>query len=425
MFHIDIRHGIAYFYKDKLYRNASYLVMSNLVISITGFLFWVIAARLYEPSDIGMASVLISMMAFFSIFAVSGFDVTSIRFLPSMDDEEGGKLISTSFLFAIAISLTLSTAFILLIDLFAPSISILKSPIYGLMFIVSSVSFCVFYLLNGMFIARMRSDLVLLKGSLQGALKVIFLPFLIIAGGFGIYLSYALSVIVGLLLSIFLIVRLYSKISLCFDFDVLKKTLVFLSGNYISSIFSQLPNLLFPIIILNMISGADAAYFYMPWHMFFVFFGFIGPINAAFLMEGSYDEKEKEIEMGEVKAIKLCSLVVLGGLVLFLVFGRFILSLFGARYANADNLLYVLAVSLVPAAINQIYLTLKNIRKEMKILTSLNMLIYSSSLVLGTLLIPSFGILGIGYGWFIGQSLGTVWIGLESCRHHIRRRIRA
>lgn len=195
---------------------------------------------------------------------------------------------------------------------------------------------------------------------------------------------------------------------ICFDMKILKNTFAFISANYISTIFLQLPNLLFPIIILNILSESDVAYFYIPWQLFFVFFVIICLISSVFLMEGSH--KEKDIEKYKRKTIKLSFLVVFGGIILFFVFGEFLLSLFGKEYIDSANLLYVLAISLVLVAINQIYLTTKLIKKEIKEFTVFNVIIYSSSLVMGTLLISSFGIIGVGYGWFIGQMLGSVFI---------------
>ena len=411
---------IKYISHDQLYKNASYLMLSNIAMAVTGFLFWLIAARLYPPEDVGLATALISATALFVIFSTSGVNQMFIRFIPSMSSEDRGKLISTTVLFSIGISAVLSFVFILFIEFLAPKLDILRVPMYALIFIVPTVSYCIFILFDGTFIARRKSSFVFVKNSMQGILKVLFLPFLVLAGGIGIFLSYGVSLIIAAFLSLFLFLKIYSRIRIRPDIKVLRRAFAFLSANYISTIFLQLPNLLFPLIILNMTSGADVAYFYIPWHMFFALFGFIILINSAFLMEGSY---EKDIRKDERKTIKLSFLVVIVGIVLFFIFGRSILSLFGSGYANFASLLHVLALSLLPASINQIYLTVKNIRKEVVRFTEMNVFIYSSCLVLGTLLVPYYGVIGIGYGWLIGQTLGVVWIGLESCRHHIRKRI--
>jgi len=189
---------------------------------------------------------------------------------------------------------------------------------------------------------------------------------------------------------------------------ILKNTFTFILANYISTIFLQLPNLLFPIIILNMFSAADVAYFYIPWRLFFVFFVIITVINTSFLTEGSHNEIN--IKKQEIKTIKLSFLIVSGAIILFVIFGKFLLSLFGERYIDSTNLLYVLAVSLIPVAINQIHLTITLIKKEIKEFVALNMIIYSLSLIIGTILISYFGIIGVGYGWLIGQMFGVAWI---------------
>ncbi len=70
----------------------------------------------------------------------------------------------------------------------------------------------------------------------------------------------------------------------------------------------------------------------------------------------------------------------------------------------------VLAVTLIPFAINQVYLTTKNIKKELKEFVIVNVLISLSSLTVGTLLIFQFELLGVAYGYLIGQLIGLGWI---------------
>ncbi len=402
-----------YISHDALYANASYLMLSNLVVAGSGLLFWIIAARLYAPEAIGLASALISLVGLFVMFSTSGFDLTLVRFVPSMKLKKRCELVFGSMAFTALVSLLLSGAFILLAGLLTPKLEPLLGFPQGLLFVGAAVFACLFYLSNGMFVARKRADFLFIKTLMQSALKVVALPLLVMLGAVGIFTSYALSLALALLLSLALVIKLYPKIRIRIDKDLVKKIYAFLAGNYVSSIFSQLPKHLFPIIILTLTSGEATALFYIPWHMFFAFLGFMGPVGLSLLMDCSYGNGVRE---GVSRALKPLFLVILGGLVLFFVFGEFVLSIFGAEYVKSAPILRVLALSLVPMGINQIYLTVKKIRKEVRKFTAVTILLYSSCLALGTGLIPYFGVIGVGYGWLIGQSLGAAWVGVRLLR---------
>jgi len=398
-----------YIYQDHLYRNSFYLILSNVIVGITGFLFWLIAARFYSVSDIGFASALFSVMGVLMLLSLAGINQTFIRFIPNANEKERNKIISTSLFFSILASIFLSVIFIVFIDTFSPKLHFIKQNyIYISIFIISVVASSVFGLLNGLFIAKRKSNFLLIKNTVQGGLKLFPLPFVIFLGTMGIFLSHTLSLIVAILLSSFLFIKIYPNFKVLIDLRTVKKIFAFTFANQIATISFRLPGLLFPIIILNLLSARDAAYFYIPWIIFSMFCEFIILINSAFLMEGS--NEEKDMWAHKIKTIKLSFLVVFGGIVLFFVLGETILSLFGKEYVQSLSLLYVLIISSIPFAINQVYLTTKNIKKEVKEFTLMNVFIYSSILIISLILIPYFGTIGVAYGWLIGQMLGIVWI---------------
>jgi len=224
----------------------------------------------------------------------------------------------------------------------------------------------------------------------------------------GIFLSNTISLIVAIFLSFFFFIKLYPKFDVLIDLKILKKIATFTIGNQIATIFLRLPSLLFPLIILSLLSAQNVAYFYIPWTIFLILCEFVMLINGAFLMEGAYEERY--ITKHLKKVAKLLLLVVAGGIILFSVFGEFILGLFGKDYLVSIHLLQLLGFTLIPFAINQVYLTYKNIKKEMKEFTLINILISLSALIFGTLLIFHFGTLGVVYGWMIGQLIGLGWI---------------
>src|SRR5882757_2751857 len=75
------------FRTDSLFRNAALLMTSTAIVSVLGFGFWLFVAHLYTPSQIGIASALISITTLLSNLSLLGFNAGLIRFLPKAQDQ--------------------------------------------------------------------------------------------------------------------------------------------------------------------------------------------------------------------------------------------------------------------------------------------------------------------------------------------------
>jgi len=97
--------------KDPFYRNSHYLMLTTILSSLLGFIFWIIVARVYNAYDVGLATALISVAGIISIFSTFGLDNSIIRFLANEKDKQ--KFINSAFTIIIVISIILSKIFIL------------------------------------------------------------------------------------------------------------------------------------------------------------------------------------------------------------------------------------------------------------------------------------------------------------------------
>ena len=57
------------------------------VIAILGFVFWVVAARLYSTENVGLGAALISANQLLSFIGTVGLGFGIIRFLPDTEDK--------------------------------------------------------------------------------------------------------------------------------------------------------------------------------------------------------------------------------------------------------------------------------------------------------------------------------------------------
>ncbi len=403
-------------YADNLYKNASYLMISNIIVGVLGFVFLIIATRLYSTQDVGIYSALISAMGLISLLAIwGGFYAFMIRFIPSHTLKEQNDLIFASFIFHIIIVIFLSVIFIFFINFFAPKLNFLHTIFYGSIFVMFSVFFAISSLFNGVFISYRKTKLVVVKNVIENSSKIILLPFFTTFLCFGIFYSYGIGVLAAVFVSFFLLSKIKKmndfKISIFSGYNIIRKNFGYISANYLSMLAVSAFGLLLPLLIINILSAESTAYFFIAWGIFSIFFMLITSITTSFFVEGSYDEKD--IKKNRNKGLKFALIIGTFCVLLIFLFGNFILGLFGKEYLNSLNLLYVFGISIYLFAANRIYSTILSIRKKIHEIVAFNFLITGCALGFSVLFLPLYGLIGIGYGWIIGQITGIIWIVLK------------
>ena len=89
--------------------------------------------------------------------------------------------------------------------------------------------------------------------------------------------------------------------------------------------------------------------------------------------------------------------------------GRLILGIFGHAYANDGyGLLIVLAVSAMPDAVSNIAVAVCRATDRLGYSVAINIGILVATLTAAWLLMPRFGLLGVGVGWLGAQVLGAI-----------------
>ncbi len=412
------------FYADNLYKNASYLMISNIIVGVLGFVFLLIATHLYSSQDVGTYSALISTIGLISLIAMwGGFYTFILRFIPSYTPKEQNDLIFASFIFHIIIVIFLSLIFILFIDFFAPKLNFLHTIFYGTIFAIFSIFFAISSLFNGVFISYRKTKFVVVKNIIEYSSKILLLPFFTTFLCFGIFYSYGIGVLVAVFVSFFLLSKIKKinnfKISIFSGYNIIRKNFDYIFTSYLSMLAISAYPLLVLLLIINLLSSESAAYFFIAWGIFSIFSMLITSITTSFMVEGSYDKKD--IKKNRNKGLKIALIISTFCVLLIFLFGNFILALFGKEYLNSLNLLYVFVISIYLFAINRIYSTILSIRKRIYEIVIFNFLISGCTIGLSALFLSFYGLIGAGYAWIIGQFIGVIWIAIR--RERIQNRI--
>jgi O-antigen/teichoic acid export membrane protein len=97
--------------------------------------------------------------------------------------------------------------------------------------------------------------------------------------------------------------------------------------------------------------------------------------------------------------------------IIIFILARWLLGIFNKDYAdNAATLLRILVIAMVPNAINTVYLSIKKVEKNIKIIYLVSAALAVMDIGLTYVLVPHMGINGAGIAWLASQIIVAICI---------------
>jgi O-antigen/teichoic acid export membrane protein len=337
---------------DPLVRNSFFLMATTALGAGSGFVFWLIVARLYPTAEVGRASSLLSSVALLSYFSLFGFSNALIRFLPTSRDRarDAGTAISV----VVLCSLVISAGFGLAAPWLAGDLGFLRSTGSRLaVFVLRAAGAAVNLLTDSIFVAvRATRTNLLINGILMSTVKL-GLPVLAVAyGAFGIFAASGAASTLAAIVSLAVIRKqLAIRARALFSRASLRAMLNYSLGSYLSGSLNLLPQIALPIIVLHELGPVLAAVYFVAFQISNLVSAASYAIGEALFAEGSH-------EPGALRRLALRS----GGMMLALTATAVaavaalavpILRLFGDDYARHGTATLVLfAFSSLAVAFN-------------------------------------------------------------------------
>jgi O-antigen/teichoic acid export membrane protein len=396
-----------YFLKDSFRRNSILYVSAVALSDLIGFVFWIVAARYYQVVDVGFATALLASVNLIFILSRLGLDVGLVRFIH--DEVDKASLINTSLTVVGIAAVTLSVVFIGGLNIWSAALKpILGEVPVAALFVLLALLFSLFWILNAAFLAFRSAHFSLIQIAILGLRIVVVIP-LVALGVAGILSAYTIAIGAAVIFAFFTLSRVrpgYRPV------PTIKKSAIagmftFNLGNYFADTFRMLPGLVLPILIVNLVNAESSAYFYMAWMAGATIFGISAAVNTVFLAETVADQER--IGPNVVKAAKLLALLVGSLVVLTLVFGKWLLWLFGVNYAGEGAaLLSLLAVTAIPLTVNEVFIALKKLEKNVVPIVCIRIFIATTTIAGGLWLSQRLGINGIGIALLASQTLVAI-----------------
>jgi len=389
-------------YDSSLHRNAGYMILRSAVVAMLGFVFWNLAARLYDPAAVGATSALVSGMNLLGTLSLLGVTVVLVRYLAQTPGKEA--LVSASYTLALMIGGVVSLIFVMGVDFFSPALSeILRGPL-ALVFLVGVLGSTLRFVLNSCYTAARKTEYTVLGTLGFTVSKLLFLPLLTSLSVSWIFGSWVIGIIIGVLV---LVAFFRRGVGVGFplpslDLGPLRGRLRYALVNHAGSVVLLAGNHLLPILVANLEGVEATAYFYIPWMIGNMLHQIPLMVSQSFFAEASAHHSK----MSGVwrRSLKLCYALAIPASSVLMLGSGFVLRLFGPRYAENSTLLLILICLSTPMyCFNRIYLTRKRVENKLGWVLGGHTLVTAVLLGAGIILLGAVSVTSFGYGLLLGH----------------------
>ena len=400
-------------------------MLNSAVTALLGFVFWILAARLYTAEAVGLASAALSAVSLLSGIAAVGLGMGLVRYSPDAGGD-AKKLINSVFTTNVILAIIIAAVFIIGLDIWSPGlIFIREQPLYLLLFIIFTVATGLTGMAQYSFIARKRSDFALIQSCIFMISKIILVVLLAqIFAAFGIFSAVGIGYMIAVSLGIFIllprIVKGYFPLP-GIRINLLKGIIKFSSFNYVADIIATAPALVLSIMIVNMLGPEQTAYFFITWSIAGLLYAIGSSTSLSIFAEGS---NNGQITPGHMwQSLKFILILLIPAIILMILLGDKLLLIFGKEYSEeGTRLLMMLTLTALPLSINSIYFSKKKVEKDMKPVILFSGLIAALTLGLSYLLLPQFGLIAAGAAWLASQAITAMIILVIFIRNRTLKR---
>lgn len=403
--------------------NSLALIAGKLATLGAGFLAWVVAARLFDQGDVGLASGAVSAMMLSVQLALFGAGAAVIVLLPRHRDDPA-ELLDTA-LTLVAITGTGCALFFLLVarGLFSELSAVASSPAYAVTFVVMAVAGTLGVLLDQVSTALRRGDQALVRGVVSGGVTfglMVVIPALTGAGGaLPILIAWAAGnvapIIVGVLQlhGTLPLYRFRPRLSMPLATGMTRIGL----PNWLLTLTERSPGSILPIVVTELLSPEANAAWYAAWMMAWVVYVVPIQVGLNLFAEAALNphEARRAVRTGIATSLAVGVAVAAAAAVA----GPLMLRVLGHGYADAGaRPLRILLVAVLPVTFVQAHFAVCRARG---LLTEA----IATGLVSGAVGIAGAALIGRGHGldgmalWWLGVQLTTGAWSAARLRYHV------
>ncbi|MER6420163.1 hypothetical protein [Streptomyces sp. NPDC001137] len=398
---------------EAVLRNGHMLTVSSLLTSVLGALYWALAAHSYSDDSLGRNYSAVAAMMLLAGVGQLNMTNVMIRFTPGAG-RRSRRLVGAGYLAACVTTAVLAVGFVFVIPAVSPGLMFLHHPLVACGFVLATVGYAIFVLQDGVLTGLRRPGWVVLENLVFAVVKIGLVAALAFLAATGILWSWALSVVVAIVLTnILLFARFLPRRAEATGDDRVdpsRPTGRYIVADYLAALFWLGATTALPIIVLNHRGPRQAAYFSLAWLVAFSLYQLNTNMGASLIVEGTNDPSRLAAHCRLV--LRHTGVLLAGGVVVLCAAAPLILRIFGPDYARyGADLLRLIALSALPNIVVVAAVSMCRIRRRLFLLVGILGAVCTLATVLTYVLLPVMGITGVGAAWLLAQTAAaaTLW----------------
>lgn len=389
-------------------RSGLSLMTGTVITSGLGLVFWVLAARLYRPEDFGVATTAVYTMMMLADVACIGLRTGLVRYLPIAGRRTPGT-IALGYGVAVSASLAIGTVFLLGLDLWARDLDALRAALLLAVFFVAGTAFWALFMLEDSVLVGLRkAPWVPIENTLFGLAKIALLfPFASLSPTLGIFWAWTIPVfpiVVGVNALVARLVRSTAGPAPEPPPSLRRDLMSFSLADWVAALARLAALGVIPLMVLAQEGKAAAGYFQAAWLIAFTTFALSSNAADALLAESSYERTRLDRNSFHAGALALtltAPIIVVG-----VIGAPLLLLIYGDDYAaNSSAVLRILLPAAISNAVYQIFIGRLRSKNRIGQVVLFETLLAVLVVGLASLLLPRYGIEGVGVAWLVGLTL--------------------
>jgi O-antigen/teichoic acid export membrane protein len=394
--------------RTPLFGNAYALTVNTAVTATLGSVYWVIAARLYSPRELGLGAAAVSTMTFLSNLSQLNLNAALSRFLPE-SGPSGARLVVYAYGASSLVAIMISSIFLAVVSRVSDHLAFLTgNPLVAVLFCLSVAAWGIFTLQDSVLTALRGAVWVPVENATFGVAKALLLVAL--AGtlpSLGIFLSWNAPVVVALFPVNLLVFRLLLPrlrslgTARLPDWRVLRR---FVALDYLGFLFMQAGTNALPLLVTARLGAAANGRFYVAYAIGNALELVAYNFGVSLTVESSRDQSRLAFYTQQI--LRRGFLLFTPGVTLLWLAAPLLLTVFGKGYAQSSaTLLRLLLLAVLPKLLVAIFVAVSRVQKRVGRIIVVQALTSTLVLSLSLAFVGRLGILGVGVAYLISQAL--------------------
>jgi O-antigen/teichoic acid export membrane protein len=409
-----LRSGVLRGWRSPQHRDGLALILSSGLTSGLGLVFWIVAARLYDPATVGVNNTVLSAMTLLGTAAQLNLGNALLRFVP-VAGRNVRALVVGCYATAVAAATLAGAVFALGASWWAPELhAAFGGSELVAFFTLSTPVWAMFVMQDYILPAIKQAKLVPLENLVFSVLKIVFLAGAAALGMWsGLAVAWvAATAVIVLLVSVSLARVLPHARHVRDDHRpavTVRDVACFVRADYVGTVFLLAAVFGLPLVVLARLGPGAAAVYGIAWQIAYALYLVVNGMGQSLVAHVAADPHRLEAAR---RSMVHKALALLVPAVVVIAVGAYpLLSLFGPAYAeNGSVLLVLLVLSAIPNVVTWSTVWAARVRRDGRVLFGLPAVITTAVIAGSWYLMPVMGLVGTGVAWLGAQGLAAAGI---------------